>query len=64
MSRHENWVATANIDHAKKSCRNIKTKLQQEVKLSGYKPLSQQTFWVATEMQIIQDSVVTKPEQR
>ena len=40
LSRHENWVAIGNIDNTKKSCRNIRTKLQQEVKLSSNKPLS------------------------
>ena len=59
LSQHENWVAIANIDNSKKSCRNIITKLQQEVKISGNKPLSRQTFWVVIEIQIIEDSIAT-----
>ena len=35
------------FDNTKKSCRNIRTKLQQEVELSGNKPPSRQAFWVA-----------------
>ena len=50
---------TANIDNTEKSCRNIITKLQYEVKLSGNKPLSRQTFWVVKEIKTIQDSVAT-----
>ena len=59
LSRHENWVTTANIDNTKKSCCNIRTKLQQEVKLSGNRPLSRQTLWAVIEIQIIQDNVAT-----
>ena len=60
-----NWVATVNIDNTKKSCHNIITKLQQEVKLSGNKLLSRQTSlhyvetFVSTKMQIIQDNITT-----
>ena len=37
-----------------------KMKLQQGNRLSGDKTLSRQTFWVATEITIIQDSVATR----
>ena len=49
-----------NIPNTKVQVATSKMKLQQGNRLSGGRTLSRQTFWVATEMTIIQDSVATK----
>ena len=58
LSRHKNWVATENIDNTKRLCYKIKRKLQQEIRLSGYKTLLRQTFLVVTRMLIIQETLL------
>ena len=49
-----------NIPNTKVRVTTSKMKLQQGNGLSGGRTLSRQTFWVATEMTIIQDSVTTR----
>ena len=49
-----------NVPNSKVQVATPKMKLQQGSSLSGGRTLSQQTFWVVTEMTIIQDSVATR----
>ena len=48
-----------NTPNTKVQVATSKIKLQQENRLSGDRTLSRQTFWVATEIAIVQDSVAT-----